>query len=89
MVDLGTLGVADSFAFDVNSNGVVVGSALNTAGEPRAFVYSNGVMTDLNTLLSAGDGWVLQRASGINDQGQVVGWGINNGVRRAFLLNTQ
>ena len=89
MTDLNTLGGASSAAYDINSNGVIVGSADNASGVRRAFVYSNGVMTDLNTLLSASDGWVLEFATGINDQGQVVGWGTNNGQRRAFLLNTQ
>ena len=89
MVDLGTFGGTNSFGYDVNSNGAVVGTAQNAAGESRAFIYTNGVLTDLNVLLSPSDGWVLQNATAINDQGMVVGWGMNSGIRRAYLLRTQ
>jgi len=32
-------------------------------------------------------GWELKEACGINDLGQIVGWGIVNGQEHAFLLN--
>ena len=43
-------------------------------------------MTDLNTLLPSGTGWVLQSAAAISDGDQIVGYGTLNGKRRAFLL---
>jgi probable HAF family extracellular repeat protein len=43
-------------------------------------------MKDLNTLIPANSGWFLQEARGINDAGQIVGSGWNNGQYRAFVL---
>jgi len=87
LVDLGTLGGASSSARDINNHRQIVGFALNAAGEPRAFVSSaGGAMVDLNTLLPAGSGWVLQSANAINDAGQIAGEGTFGGERRAFLL---
>lgn len=45
-------------------------------------------MIDLNTLLPNGSGWLLQEAIGINDSGQITGYGLYNGTEEAFLLNT-
>ncbi|HKP03263.1 MAG TPA: hypothetical protein VJU77_07830 [Chthoniobacterales bacterium] len=42
----------------------------------NAFLYHNGVMYDLDSLLDAsGDGWVFWRATGINNNGWIVGQG--------------
>jgi probable HAF family extracellular repeat protein len=89
--DLGTLdGYPDSYARDINDSGQVVGYA--TMMQPdesctRAFLYTDGVMTDLNDLIPTGSGWELQEADDINDCGQIVGRGVNaNGDTHAFLL---
>jgi len=52
----------------------------------HAFVYSGGKMKDLNTLIPARSGWVLQRATGINDAGLITGWGTFKGKTHSFLL---
>ena len=44
-------------------------------------------MTDLNSRLPAGSGWVLEAATAINDSGEIVGWGRNNGLRHAYRLS--
>jgi hypothetical protein len=54
----------------------------------HVFLYSGGTMTDLNSLLPAGSGWVLLTPTAINDFGQIVGYGNINGEQHAFLLNT-
>jgi probable HAF family extracellular repeat protein len=90
MQDLGTLeGTTTSLACGINSSGQVVGYSYNlSGGAPRsAFLYSGGVMTDLNTLIARSTGWSLQEANAINDAGQIVGWGYNSaGQQDAFLL---
>ena len=91
MHDLGTLpGFANSSALALNAGGTVVGYAsgnLDTSGvDRRAFIYQNGTLTDLNTLLPVGSGWVLEAAMTINASGQVAGIGLKDGVQRAFLL---
>lgn len=52
----------------------------------RAFVYRDGEMQDLNKLIPADDGWTLEDARSINDRGQIAGFGLHHGQKRAFLL---
>ena len=74
----------------LNNSGVAVGTgytgAVGQVAGQYAFVYSNGVMADLNTMVAA-SGLVLRYATAINDNGQIVGWGTNSGgAAHAFLL---
>jgi len=39
------------------------------------FIYMNGKMFDLNTLIDPNSGFTIVRATGINDNGQIVGYG--------------
>ena len=83
MHDLGTLGSDFSVAIGLNAAGQVVGHSVPAAGNLlHAFLYDQGVITDLNSLIPPDSGWVLISASGINDHGQIVGFG----SRGAFLL---
>jgi probable HAF family extracellular repeat protein len=87
MHDLGTLGGANSQAFDVSFSGIVVGQSQRAGNSAwRAVMWRNGVITDLNTLLPPGSGWVLQSATHVNSAGQIVGNGTLNGAQRGFLL---
>ncbi|TKJ37243.1 hypothetical protein CEE37_14110 [candidate division LCP-89 bacterium B3_LCP] len=53
----------------------------------HAFVWEDGVMTDLNTLIPSGSGWTLKSASDINNAGQIVCWGeAPNGQYHGCLL---
>jgi probable HAF family extracellular repeat protein len=45
----------------------------------HAFLYDNGVMTDLNGLAPANSGWELMYATDINNRGQIVGYGVRDG----------
>jgi probable HAF family extracellular repeat protein len=86
--DLGTLG-SHSVALDINHHGQVVGwsyVAQNGKHEERAFVWQDGQMRDLNTLIPPDSGWVLESAHAINDQGQIIGRGTRDGKTHAFLL---
>jgi probable HAF family extracellular repeat protein len=87
MEDLGSLG-GTSNAMGINNNGQVVGQSTDTRGKFCAFLWqSAGGMVDLNSLIDASSGWRLCQANAINDNGWIVGWGVNpNHVERAFLL---
>lgn len=83
----GVLTVLDNrigHAFAINNNGEVVGRA--NFGTDRAFLWRNGTMIDLTSLLPADSGWTLLEARDINDSGQIVGTGSINGQNRAYLL---
>lgn len=88
MHDLGALDNGDiSVALAINSAGQIVGRSRKASVLGYfAFLYFNGVMTDLNSLLAPGSGWVLNEAYDINDRGQIVGYGTHNGQSHAFLL---
>lgn len=83
VANLGLLNGMATFAEGVNDNGQVVGSTSNS----RAWLYSGGVLTDLNSLIPANSGWVLTTAVGINDKGQIIGYGNLNGAGHGFLLS--
>ncbi|MFO1512607.1 MAG: HAF repeat-containing protein [Verrucomicrobiota bacterium] len=87
MTMLGTLGGANSLANAVNLYGVIVGNADTGAGETHAFVYNDGVMTDLAPFLSTLGITGFSEALGINELGDIVGSGEDVlGQRHAFLL---
>ena len=78
---LGTLGGKTSLAFAVNKYAVVVGESDVNYNLTDPFVWQNGRMRDL----FAGSAWISGKATGINDSGQIVGYGYHNGITRAFL----
>jgi probable HAF family extracellular repeat protein len=97
--DLGSLGSNNSFALAINNPGQVVGY-VNLSGQQDAFLYTDAQMENLNTiyanLLVAGSGTLtgftsLTEATGINDSGQIVGygnfWNGSGNSTEAFLLN--
>jgi probable HAF family extracellular repeat protein len=74
-------------AYDINNSGQIVGFSANPAGNYSAWVsLDQRTITDLNTLIAPGSGWRLQYAHGINEAGQIAGYGTLNGLTRAFLL---
>lgn len=78
-----------SSARAINDLGQVVGRVfIIDVQQNRAFIWQNGVGTNLNDLVDPDSGWVLREALDINDLGQIVGWGNRNGstTNRAFLL---
>ena len=85
--DLGTLpGDVGSVGLGANDTGDVVGASLDMSGSPRAFLWQNGVMTDLNTLIPAGSPLFLLFAETINSRGEIVGFGATStGDTHGFL----
>src|SRR5439155_11534564 len=52
-----------------------------------AFVYRDGVTSNLGLLIPPNSGWqAIYNATDINNLGQIVGWGILGGQNHAFLL---
>jgi probable HAF family extracellular repeat protein len=82
-------GYATGIATGINDNGTVVGSmAISLVNGPsHAFIWKEGVITNLNTLIPPGSGWWLQTAADINESGQIVGVGISpEGWLQGYLL---
>jgi probable HAF family extracellular repeat protein len=88
MTNLGTVaGLKFSRANDINEFGLVVGTASQFEGfSGNGFRWANGIIADLNALLPANSGWLVTSAEGVNDLGQIVGFGAFNGQTRAFLM---
>lgn len=94
MTALGTLGGTYSEAQGVNDQGDIVGFS-QLAGDDRntAFLYEDGTMIDLNSLLPSGSQWYLTDALSINDAGQILaaGYDLDNSADTTdtFLLQLQ
>jgi probable HAF family extracellular repeat protein len=79
-------------ALDINDNGWIVGDSMVGNGSWRACIWRKDAggtyrVTNLNSLISSGSGWVLYSAKAVNNRGQIVGYGSYAGsTRRAFLL---
>jgi probable HAF family extracellular repeat protein len=103
VADLGTLsGGRNSYAQGINDSGVAVGTAdvpyldvCEKDGELvpcikyklAAFAHDGNHMTNLNTLIPGDAGWDLISAYGINNRGEIVGYGLLDGRFRAFVLD--
>jgi probable HAF family extracellular repeat protein len=87
LLDVDTLNNAYSAAYGLNRQGMLVGVMFNSpSDDDQAFLWSAGDMFNLNDLLDTREQWALVEARDINDAGQIVGYGIENDLERAFLL---
>jgi probable HAF family extracellular repeat protein len=89
--DLGQLTDARVYAHALNNAGLVIG----TTGAREGFVWQNGVMYDLNTLVGGLDGWRIQDALAINENHQIAAYacrgfspGSSGGECGTLLLST-
>jgi probable HAF family extracellular repeat protein len=77
--DIGVLpGYTDSAATDINDSGQVIGS-LDAAGTNPGtpFLFSDGTLYDINTLLAPGSDWLrMDSVVSLNNAGQFVGYAI-------------
>jgi probable HAF family extracellular repeat protein len=71
-------GGSSMIAAALNIHDQVVGNGL---------LFSNGTVQPLLSLLPAGAGWSNLNATGINDNGQIVGQGTYEGQQMAFLMS--
>jgi probable HAF family extracellular repeat protein len=96
--DLGALpGFQTTIATGINDQGQVVGWATNpgsSGNDMAGFLYKNGVMTNLNSLIDPKSGWTILAAESINDLGQILATGYNpsllgvNGSGEGYVLLT-
>jgi len=74
----------------INNRSQIVGTVSDSLYVPfpeqHAVLWSGGKVMDLNALVAANSGWVLEDARSINDAGQIVGRGAYRGKEHAFLL---
>ena len=85
-------------AFDINNSGQVVGTVIYDVVPDtfHAFIYENGETIDLNTRINCkvdpneeavgNPDWILYEARSINENGVIVGNGLLNSERHAFML---
>jgi len=86
MIDLGTLGGLVTVGRGVNAAGQVIGtSTLPNSSTSQPFLYTNGVMVNLNTLVP-GLSNIDVSSIRLNEAGQIAGTGLIGGNKRAFLL---
>jgi probable HAF family extracellular repeat protein len=84
MQDLGVLpGDLVGAGLGMNNRGEIVGASVSApgpaTGNPRAFLWQNGVMSDLNSLVQADAPLYMLTAFWINDFGEIAGFGATSG----------
>ena len=93
--DIGSATSSETVAYAINDHGQVVGSTWVLRAdscrtcqeyESHAFVYVDGTLFDLNSLLPPGSPWKLMEAFGINNNGKIVGYGLINGRFHAYMF---
>ena len=81
-------GDGSSAAGAINDTGVIVGTS-NESVTPHVVRWDDGVPTALLSLTLNGEGWALITATGISNDGVIVGQGTLNGEDRAYMLTPQ
>jgi probable HAF family extracellular repeat protein len=79
MQDLGVVsGDVASVSISINDAGSIVGASLDAEFNPRAFLWEDGVMTDLNTLIAGDSPLYLLTGCSINSRGEITGLGMTS-----------
>jgi hypothetical protein len=92
LVYTGTTARSDA-AYGVNDSGVVVGTSLTGSGSGQydAFIYGlggNDTVQDMNTVFASiiPSGWSLTAATGIDDNGDIIGYASTGSGVQGFLI---
>lgn len=90
LTSLGGLGGVDhggGEAFFINNSGQIVGTSVTADGSEHGFLWQNSIMTDLNDVIPTNSNLTIVSGRGINNAGQIVGYGSNNlGIPQPFLM---
>jgi len=72
----------------INNKSQIVGEirSSDNTGTIGGFLWQGGVLSDLNSLISPDQNWYVLTAFDINDNGDIVGYGIHNGQQTGFLM---
>jgi probable HAF family extracellular repeat protein len=74
MMNLGVFpGDVHSLALGINDKGQIVGDSCDESFSCRAFLWQNGTMLDLNSLVHSPDAPFLENGNSINSRGQIAG----------------
>ncbi len=86
-VSLGTLGGESSEALGINNFEQIVGFSTLTpdSSAQHAFLWEDGELIDLNSLIAPEAGWELTSAFEINNNGDIIGVGNFNGEQQGFI----
>jgi probable HAF family extracellular repeat protein len=89
VIDLGVVGGDPcSYAAAINAKTQIVGASISDCDEDfRAFLWEDGSIFDLNSLIPPASAVYLQLTYAINDSGEIAGTGVDaSGNEHAFLL---
>jgi probable HAF family extracellular repeat protein len=91
ITDLGVIGADScSYAAAINASGQIVGSSspvCDFGAAARAFLWEDGSLFDLNSLVPPAAALYLELIYAINDRGEIAGQGVDtSGNEHAFLL---
>jgi probable HAF family extracellular repeat protein len=88
VADLGVLpGMEYSIPFSINNSDDVVGHCqIQTTDETTAFLYTGGVMHDLERLTVQTRGWKIRWVLSINERGWIIGFAQKDFLTQAFVL---
>ena len=86
--DMGVIaGDTCSDAESINASGLIVGNSGNCSEDVHGFLWQNGVMYDLNTLIPPGSNLALVDPLDVNDNGEITGGAsLPDGTTHAFLM---
>ncbi len=80
-------GTSDNQPVAINSSGIIIGNTITSYGISAPFVWDGiSELQNLNDLIPSGSGWNLQSVDAINDQGDIVGIGVYEGIESEFIL---
>lgn len=86
VTDLGASVSQETVAAGLNAFGEIVGTLVDPVVGNKAVLFQGGAVVDLGTLIDPALGWTLIGAADVDDEGRIVGTGIHNGVRGAFII---